>query len=61
MSPAHFPVSLKGKSRLLTAPEFQQLAAVPVEVEWPMAAWKPRVKFRALILAHFARRRGGIQ
>jgi site-specific recombinase XerD len=34
MNPAKFPVSLKGANRLLTAPEFQDLAAVPPEVEW---------------------------
>jgi integrase/recombinase XerD len=34
MNPAKLPVSLKGGNRLLTAPEFQDLATVPAEVEW---------------------------
>jgi site-specific recombinase XerD len=34
MNAAKFPVLLEGANRLLTTPEFQDLAAVPPEIEW---------------------------
>jgi len=34
MNSAKFPISTNQEARLLTAPEFQDLAAIPAEVEW---------------------------